>query len=81
LGIKPSAIYSTVRSRLDNIENSMGTAGVQLGQDLGGTLLAPLVIGLYGKPIIPSTPTTGQVLTWNGVAWDLKYKYDCSCRW
>ncbi len=71
LGVKPSGIYGTVRTRLDILEamGGGGGGGVQLGQDLGGTIIAPLVIGLQGHPISATAPSLNQVLTWNGSAW------------
>ncbi len=46
---------------------------IQLGGDLAGTgtsALAPRVSGLNGQPLsLPTTPTTSNVLTWNGGAW------------
>ena len=71
LGVKPSATYGTVRARLDYLETVIAAGGgVQIAQDLGGLTTAPLVIGLYGNPILSTTPTINYVLTWTGVAWD-----------
>jgi hypothetical protein len=38
---------------------------VQLGQDLGNTTAAPKVIGIQGVPVSATSPTNGQVLTYN----------------
>lgn len=40
-----------------------------LSGDLSGTLSAPVVVGLRGRPLSATAPTTGQVLSWNGTAW------------
>lgn len=73
LGVLPSATYGTVRNRLDYLESYIvAGGGVQLAQDLGGLATAPFVIGLYGNPVLSTTPTVNYVLTWNGVAWEPK---------
>lgn len=69
LGVKPAGIYSTVRARLDNLENLLNLDVIALAGDLGGTTTSPLVIGLQGNPISTTDPLNNQVLTWNGVAW------------
>lgn len=70
LGIKPSGIYSTVRGRLDALENAVNNLqSFSLTGDLGGIPTHPLVVGLQGNPIADQDPTTNQVLTWNGIAW------------
>lgn len=70
LGVKPSGVYGTVKSRLDTLENIIGNLQIiQLSGDLGGSLTNPLVIGLYGRPLSSTTPITGQVIAWNGIAW------------
>ncbi len=40
-----------------------------MGGDLFGSLPDPSVVKLQGNPILVTTPTTGQNLTWNGTAW------------
>jgi Repeat of unknown function (DUF5907) len=45
-------------------------AGVQLAQDLGGSAVAPKVVGLQGSPVssaLPSSPS--QFLGWSGTQW------------
>lgn len=69
LGIKPSGVYSTVRARLDYIENLITLEVVTLNGDLGGTPPSPKVVGLQGRPVSSSNPNVNQVLTWNGIAW------------
>ncbi len=70
LGTKPSGVNSTVKARLDSLENIVNSIHViSLAQDLGGTLTAPLVIGLQGRPLSDVAPNAGQVLGWDGIAW------------
>jgi hypothetical protein len=70
LGVKPSGSYTTVRARIDNLENIIGNLQIiELHKDLGGTLEEPLVISIQGKPISTVAPTYGQALIWNGIAW------------
>jgi hypothetical protein len=40
------------------------------GGDLTGTYPNPKVIGLQGKPLSNVAPTIGQILKWNGTAWE-----------
>lgn len=71
LGTTPSSVYGTVSARLNNFDSILGNLNtISLAQDLGGTLTEPLVIGLQGNPITTTTPVSGDVLTWNGIAWD-----------
>jgi hypothetical protein len=70
LGVKPSAVYTTVRNRLDVIENIVGNLRIiELEGDLGGTLETPLVIGIQGRPVSDVEPSEGQTLIWDGIAW------------
>jgi hypothetical protein len=70
LGVKPSAVYTTVRARLDTIENIAGNLRViELEGDLGGTLETPRVIGIQGRPVSDVVPSEGQTLIWDGIAW------------
>lgn len=70
LGIKPSGVDTTVRNRLDILENSLGTiSAVQLGGDIGGTGSNPKIIGLQGRSISSATPSIGSLLSWSGSVW------------
>ncbi len=40
-----------------------------VGGDLGGTLPDPDVVGIQGRPVAATAPSSGQVLEWNGTAW------------
>lgn len=40
------------------------------GGDLRGTYPSPIVIGLQGKPLSNVAPNVGQILRWNGNAWE-----------
>jgi hypothetical protein len=65
LGTKPSGLFGTVRARLDSLTGGGGGGGVQLGQDLGGSLDLPLVIGIQGRVVSSAAPSDGWILTWN----------------
>lgn len=70
LGVQPFGIYSNVATRLNTLENIVGNLQViSLTKDLGGTLAEPLVVGIQGNPVANTTPTIGQVLGWDGIAW------------
>ncbi len=69
LGVQPATVYTSVRGRLDHIENLITQQVVTLNGDLGGTPASPLVIGLQGRPLSNAAPTFTQVIAWNGVAW------------
>ncbi len=42
---------------------------VKLAKDLGGTADLPVVIGLQGRSVSTLSPTTDDVLAWNGINW------------
>ena len=77
LGVKPSGIYGTVRTRLDALEALItsqsggggGGGSVTFAGDLIGTNIHQVVVGLQNNPISSVMPTTGQFLVWNGSAW------------
>ena len=75
LGVKPSGTYTTVRARLDAMQEEInsggggGTGGVQIGQDIGGTNRAPLVVGIQGIPVSSSIPQVGQTLIFEGAGY------------
>lgn len=49
-----------------------GTGGPPSGPatgDLGGTYPAPTVVGLQGRGLLSTAPTSGQVIAYNGASW------------
>jgi hypothetical protein len=70
LGVQPNGPYSTVAGRLTTLENTLGNLQIiQLSQDLGGTIAAPKVVGIQGRPVSSAQPSIGQLIGWNGIAW------------
>lgn len=70
LGVKPSGKYTTVRHRLDMLEELLNSINaISLAGDLGGSTISPKVTGFQGNPVDPTAPLPNQVLVWNGVAW------------
>lgn len=69
LGAKPSGTFTTVRGRLDRLEELIVLDVVTLNGDLGGSNQNPLVIGIQGRPVSSQAPTFAQTLAWNGLAW------------
>jgi hypothetical protein len=59
----PSATVGSATSNLGLITLGGDLSGV------GSTALTPRVGALQGRPVQNLTPTTGQVLAWNGSAW------------
>ncbi len=70
LGVKPSNTFSTVRARMDFIENLIIQQVVTIAGDLGGVPAHPLVIGLQDRPLSSAAPQPGQVVGWNGIVWE-----------
>jgi hypothetical protein len=75
LGIKPSGLYGTVKTRLDTLEAVIASGGgggggssITFAGDLAGFSTHQIVTGLQGNPVI-GTPSLNQVLTWSGFAW------------
>lgn len=70
LGTKPSGIYSSVKGRVEYLENIVGNLDIiELKGDLGGSLDNPKVIKLQGQPVSNVQPTFGDLLFWDGVTW------------
>lgn len=67
------ATTSFVQTAMANVTvpdaNATTKGKVQLAGDLGGTAAAPIVAKLQGATLSSSSPTTGQVLKYNGTAW------------
>jgi hypothetical protein len=63
-----NSIYAAVGTGVpDATTNAAGK--VKLAGDLAGTAAIPLVAKIQGSPVSSTTPTTGQVLTYNGTSW------------
>lgn len=56
-------------NELDDNFRQLNLLKIELGGDLGGGTSAPVVTKLRGNAVSSATPTTGQTLTWSGVAW------------
>ena len=56
-------------AELDANFTELNQLKIELGGDLGGTTGSPSVVKLRGRSVANTAPTTGQTLTWNGVAW------------
>lgn len=77
LGVKPSGIYSNVRSRINALEiavsNITGGGGgntVVFGGDLASpTSTTQTVIGIQGRPVNDAVPLSGDVYVWSGSEW------------
>lgn len=81
LGVKPSNVHGTVRERLDALTTNLETLNEALlgvgdggtvfvpGGDLGGNGVLQNVIGLRGRPLSATAPSTGDAYVWNGTQW------------
>lgn len=71
LGVKPSGIYGTVRTRLDNLDTLITSilSGGGFSGDLSGGLNGQIVIGLQGRPISNTAPAVNQTYIWSGSQW------------
>lgn len=65
LGVKPSGVYATVRSRLDVIDAQF----IRIAGDIAGTAANPIVVGLGGRPVSTAQPNVGDAVIWNGSQW------------
>ena len=52
------------------IFNGKLSATTTVGGDLNGNILSPTVTALQGSPVSTTTPSNGQILQWNGTAWE-----------
>jgi hypothetical protein len=66
LGIKPSGIYSNVRSRINALEITVSNiTGITFGGDLAeDTSVTQTVVGLQGREVSSAAPSDGYLLTW-----------------
>jgi hypothetical protein len=65
-----TSFVQTAMANATVVDANATTKGkVQLAGDLGGTAAAPIVAKLQGATLSSSSPTTGQVLKYNGTAW------------
>lgn len=65
LGVKPSGLYTTVRNRLDVLENILNNSiSFTASGDLSGSSSSQNVIGLRGRIVSAAAPVDGYVLTW-----------------
>lgn len=49
-----------------NLASNSTPGLVQLAGDLSTPVASPTVVGLQGNQVASTTPTNGQILTWNG---------------
>jgi hypothetical protein len=69
LGVDPQGSSSTIRNRLDELEQviitlSGGGSAFTASQDLSGTSISQTVIGLQGRSVSNIAPSDGYILTW-----------------
>lgn len=70
LGVKPSGTSGTVRARFEELERLLDNLhSITLTGDLGGSTTLVKVIGIQGNPVSATSPTSNQVLAWNGTTW------------
>lgn len=71
LGVNPARGYGTVANALITLENAINNLPVPIvfSGDLVGSPTQQRVIGIQGLPVSVTTPTPGQFLGWNGIAW------------
>jgi uncharacterized coiled-coil protein SlyX len=62
-------VLSKVNAATVNDASSSAKGIVQLAGDLGGSASSPLVAKIQGNLVSSSTPTSGQVLTYDGTSW------------
>jgi hypothetical protein len=72
LGVKPSGIYTNVRSRINALEITVGNLVINGGAVYGGDLISSspvtqTVIGLQGRSLTDTEPEDGYLITWNAL--------------
>jgi len=71
-GVRPDEIplSQCELARLKDILGSGSGLNIGLGGDLGGTTGAAVVEGIQGEPVSSTTPSSGELLTYNGTSWE-----------
>lgn len=68
-GVGDALIWSGAEWIPHAVATSGGGSDVTFSGDLSGSDIVQAVIGLRGRPLANTAPTTGQNLAWNGSAW------------
>ncbi len=65
----PDCFIQFPSSTASALAASSTPGAIQLSGDLGGSATSVAVTGIQGNPIATTTPTSSQVLAWNGSEW------------
>lgn len=63
-------VQSKVNAATVNDASSTAKGIIQLSGDLSGTAASPNVAKIQGKEVSATTPSSGQILTYNGTLWE-----------